>query len=347
MDNRRVLRWGVVVAVALVAVYFVVDRPEDETTSTSASAATSSYPSNWRYEWPSTDFGKASIDFEDIISGGPPKDGIPPIDNPKFKPVSEVSNLADTEPVIGLIVNGEKKAYPLQVLMWHEIVNDEIGGVPVSVTFCPLCNTTIVFDRRLDGRVLDFGTTGKLRFSDLVMYDRQTETWWQQFLGEAIVGELTGARLDIIPARIESYANFKERAPDGLVLVPSGSNRNYGGNPYRGYDSSDRPFLFRGDLPTEVAPLSRVVVLEVNGTREAWSLNLLKEKRRVDIGEGVVIHWEPGQNSALDHPVISRGADIGNVTVVRETANGAEDVAYSVDFAFAFNAFFPDSPIHN
>ena len=165
MDNRRVLRWGVVVAVALVAVYFVVDRPEDETTSTSASAATSSYPSNWRYEWPSTDFGKASIDFEDIISGGPPKDGIPPIDNPKFKPVSEVSNLADTEPVIGLIVNGEKKAYPLQVLMWHEIVNDEIGGVPVSVTFCPLCNTTIVFDRRLDGRVLDFGTTGKLRFS--------------------------------------------------------------------------------------------------------------------------------------------------------------------------------------
>ncbi|MCH8183823.1 MAG: DUF3179 domain-containing protein [Proteobacteria bacterium] len=305
-------------------------------------------PSVWRYEWPTTDFDKTSIDFRDIISGGPPKDGIPPIDDPQFRPVSEIDHLADTEPVIGLFVNGEQKAYPLQVLMWHEIVNDEIGGVPVTVTFCPLCNTTIVFDRRLDGRVLDFGTTGKLRFSDLVMYDRQTETWWQQFLGEAIVGELTGSVLKIIPARVESFANFKERAPNGLVLVPARERgRAYGNNPYRGYDSSSRPFLFRGALPTEVAPLSRVVVLSINGTREAWSLNLLREKRRVEIGDGIVIHWEPGQNSALDASVISRGVDIGNVTVIRETADGPEDVAYSVDFAFAFTAFFPDSPIHN
>ena len=312
-----------------------------------ASSSTAN-PSVWRYEWPTTDFDKTSVDFRDIISGGPPKDGIPPIDDPKFKPIAEIDNLADTEPVIGLIVNGEKKAYPLQVLMWHEIVNDEIGGVPVAITFCPLCNTTIVFDRRLDGRVLDFGTTGKLRFSDLVMYDRQTETWWQQFLGEAIVGELLGSRLDIIPARVESFANFKERAPDGLVLVPARArSRAYGRNPYTGYDSSSRPFLYRGEMPTEVAPLSRVVVVEVNGTREAWSLDLLKEKRQVEIGEDVVINWEPGQNSALDNAVISRGVDIGNVTVIRETADGPQDVPYSVDFAFAFTAFFPDSTIHN
>ncbi len=312
-----------------------------------ASSSTAN-PAVWRYEWPTTDFDKTSVDFRDIISGGPRKDGIPPIDDPKFKPVSEINHLADTEPVIGLIVNGEKKAYPLQILMWHEIVNDEIGGVPVSVTFCPLCNTTIVFDRRLDGRVLDFGTTGKLRFSDLIMYDRQTETWWQQFLGEAIIGELTGARLDIIPARVESFANFKKRAPDGLVLVPTQETaRPYGSNPYDGYDSLAQPFLYRGALPTEVAPLSRVVVLEVNGTREAWSLDLLKEKRQVEIGNDTVINWEPGQNSALDSAFISQGVDIGNVTVIRRTEDGPQDVPYSVDFAFAFTAFFPDSPIHN
>ncbi len=311
-------------------------------------SATMANPSVWRYEWPTTDFDKTSIDFRDIISGGPPKDGIPPIDDPKFKPISEIDNIADTEPVIGVIINDVKKAYPLQVLMWHEIVNDEVGGVPVSVTFCPLCNTTIVFDRRVDGRVLDFGTTGKLRFSDLVMYDRQTETWWQQFLGEAIVGELTGTVLKIIPARVESFANFKKRAPDGLVLVPSqGRSRAYGRNPYAGYDSASRPFLYRGKLPDEVAPLSRVVVLDVGGTREAWALDLLRDKRRVEVGNGMIITWEPGQNSALDSSVISRGVDIGNVTVQREENGEQVDVAYSVDFAFAFKAFFPDSPIHN
>ncbi len=304
-------------------------------------------PSVWVVDWPTTDFGKTSVDFLDIMSGGPGKDGIPPIDNPQFKPVSEIVRMAPIEPVIGLVVNGEQKAYPLQVLVWHEIVNDVIGGIPVAVTFCPLCNTTIVFDRRLDGRVLDFGTTGKLRFSDLVMYDRQTESWWQQFLGEAIIGELTGSRLKIIPARVESFANFKKRAPDGLVLVSERTDRQYGLNPYDRYDSSVQPFAYRGPLPTDVAPLSRVVVLEVNGTREAWTLDLLRQKRRVDIGEGIVIHWEPGQSSALDARVISQGVDIGNVTVVRETTNGSEDVAYSVDFAFAFTAFFPDSTIHN
>ena len=129
-------------------------------------------PAVWRYEWPTTDFEQTSVDFRDIISGGPPKDGIPAIDNPRFLPIAEIEDLADTEPVMGLIVNGVAKAYPLSILMWHKIVNDEIGGVPVTVTFCPLCNTTLVFDRRVDGQVLDFGTIGKLRFSDLVMYDR-------------------------------------------------------------------------------------------------------------------------------------------------------------------------------
>jgi hypothetical protein len=309
-----------------------------------AGVAALANPDLWRREWSRTDFSKTSVDLGEIMSGGPPKDGIPAIDDPKFVPVGEVKDLADTEPVVGLIINGDARAYPLQVLMWHEIANDTVGGVPVTVTFCPLCNAVIVFDRRVDGRVLDFGTTGKLRKSDLVMYDRQTESWWQQFLGEAIVGEMTGKRLKILPARIESFARFRARAPAGKVLVPnSPGTRSYGRNPYAGYDSLSQPFLYRGALPTDIAPLARVVSVG----EEAWSLDYLRKHRRVEAPGGIVITWEPGQNSAMDTSQIAQGADVGNVIVQRMTADGLVDVPYGVDFAFAFHAFRPDAVLHH
>ena len=302
-------------------------------------------PKAWQYEWPKTDFTKHSVDFGEILSGGPPKDGIPAIDAPIFKPVGEITDLKDTEPVVGVKINGKTKAYPVRILMWHEIVNDELGGVPISVTFCPLCNAAIVFDRRLDGKVLDFGTTGKLRNSDLVMYDRQTESWWQQFLGQGIVGEMTGKTLKVLPARLESWANFKKRAPDGLVQVPNNPGaRAYGMNPYGGYDSLARPFLYGGEMPPGIPPLSRVVSLKQKD--QAWSLALLKKQREIKLEDGTVIRWEPGQNSALDTGVIAEGKDVGNVTVQRKSANGAEDIPYFIDFAFAFYAFHPKATIH-
>jgi len=141
----------------------------------------------------STDFSKHSVPYSEILSGGPPKDGIPAIDEPKFVSVDEADAwLRPQEPVILVQVGDDARAYPVQILMWHEIVNDTIGGVPVVVTYCPLCNTGIAFERT-QGQVLDFGTTGRLRYSNLVMYDRQTETWWQQATGEAIAGEYTFA----------------------------------------------------------------------------------------------------------------------------------------------------------
>ncbi|MDX1430352.1 MAG: DUF3179 domain-containing (seleno)protein, partial [Rhodothermales bacterium] len=140
-----------------------------------------------------TDWDKRSVNLDEIISGGVPKDGIPPIDRPKFvSPSSASSWVGDREPVILLAIEGDARAYPLQIMTYHEIVNDEVGGEPVTVTFCPLCYSAIVFRRTLDGRVYDFGVSGMLRYSDLIMYDRQTESLWQQILGEAIVGELTG-----------------------------------------------------------------------------------------------------------------------------------------------------------
>ncbi|MDA1090606.1 MAG: DUF3179 domain-containing protein [Proteobacteria bacterium] len=299
-------------------------------------------PLRWGREWPNTDFSKRSIDFNEILSGGPPKDGIPSIDKPKFVEVAKVTDLTDTEPVIGLVIKGKARAYPLRILTWHEIVNDELAGVPVTVTYCPLCNSAIAFDRRLDGRILDFGTTGKLRNSDMIMYDRQTESWWQQFLGEGIVGAMTGKVLKIIPTRLESFANFKKRAPDGDVLVPSNPGmRDYGANPYAGYDSTPFPFLFKGDLPKGINPMVRVVVVE----GEAWSLPLLRDKGLITKGD-LTLRWWAGQNSALDTRAIPKGRDVGNVVVQRKKGGKAEDVAYDVTFAFVFNAFHPNGVLH-
>jgi len=299
-------------------------------------------PLRWGVEWPNTDFSKRSIDLADILSGGPPKDGIPSIDNPKFVPLAKATGLSDTEPVVGLIINGKARAYPLRILTWHEIVNDELAGVPVTVTYCPLCNSAIAFDRRLDGKILDFGTTGKLRKSDMVMYDRQTESWWQQFLGEGIVGAMTGKVLKIIPSRLESFANFKKRAPGGEVLVPSNPGmRDYGANPYAGYDTASSPFLYRGDMPKGINPMVRVVVVD----GEAWSLPLLRGKAAITQGD-LTLRWQAGQNSALDTRAISKGRDVGNVVVQRLKDGKAVDVAYDVTFAFVYNAFFPDRTIH-
>ncbi len=314
-----------------------------------AAAIEGNDPGLWVNAWPETDFDQASISFDEIKDGGPPKDGIPPIDEPVFVKLEE-SDLPDIEPVIGVVIDGTARAYPLRILIWHEIVNDIIGDTPITVTFCPLCNTGIVFDRRLDGQVLDFGTTGKLRNSDLVMYDRQTESWWQQFLGEAIVGEMTGKILTTIPARLESFSNFKARVAKintggGWVLVPNDEvMRAYGITPYVGYDSLPTPFLYNGPMPTQVAPLSRVVRVR----DQAWSLDLVKKKGEIMISDTCRIRWDPGQASALDRSAIAQGLDVGNVVVEEKTEDGSwVDTVYTVDFAFAFRAFYPDTPIHN
>ncbi len=303
----------------------------------------SSHPSSWAFEWPKTDFNRHQVAYSEILSGGPPKDGIPPIDDPVFVPVADAGGLVPTEPVIGLVQDGEAKAYPLRVMTWHEIVNDEIAGIPVTVTYCPLCNSSIVFDRRFDGEVLDFGTTGKLRNSDLVMYDRQTESWWQQFTGTGIVGEYTGRKLKMIPSRLESWAAFKERAPNGRVLIPNNpSMRDYGRNPYVGYDSAPMPFLYRGNMPEGIEPMIRVVAV---GAR-AWSLPLIRDRGRVEDGD-LVITWSSGQNSALDGPIIAKGRDVGGVVVQREVSGIMQDVVHDVTFAFVFHAFHPNGKINH
>ncbi|MBO6716909.1 MAG: DUF3179 domain-containing protein [Rhizobiaceae bacterium] len=297
-------------------------------------------PEVWAMQGWRTDFSKSSVDFTEILSGGPPKDGIPSIDDPEFRPASTIGTIGGKEPVIRLEVEGEVRAYPLQVLTWHEIANDVIGGVPVAVTYCPLCNAALVFDRRLDGEVLEFGTTGKLRNSDLVMYDRQTESWWQQFTGEAIVGEYTGERLKLLPSRIVSFEAFLAESPDAPVLVPNDPNmRDYGRNPYASYDSSAAPFLYSGDLPDNIAAMARVVV--VRGDGQPLIVSLDKVRRDGFSAGGIEIAYQSGVASALDARRIAEGRDVGTVQVTRD----GRDVVHDITFAFVAHAFHPDVPI--
>ncbi|MBU2532076.1 MAG: DUF3179 domain-containing protein, partial [Alphaproteobacteria bacterium] len=304
-------------------------------------------PENWRREgWQRTDFSKAAIQWTEILSGGPPKDGIPSIDNPSFVGIEQENAIAAEEPVIGLSLQGEARAYPIRILMWHEIVNDTVAGIPVAVTYCPLCNSAVVFKRKTSRGVTTFGTTGKLRNSDLVMYDRRTETWWQQFTGEAIVGELTGEELEMIPARLESFASFKERFPNGRVLVPNDpSLRQYGRNPYQGYDTSKVPFLYNGEFREGVEPMARVVVVREGNSVFGLTMNLLRKVGQVRNGD-IVVSWRSGQSSALDHHTVAGGRDVGNVVVQKMAASGRHvDVPYDVTFAFAFHAFHPESAL--
>ncbi len=294
-------------------------------------------PDRWAYEWPQTDFSQTSVaDWSEILSGGPPKDGIPALSNPGFIPVLDEARIDGREPVITLELAGQTpRAYPIRYLTWHEIVNDNPGGVPVAVTFCPLCNSALVFDRRVEGAVLSFGVSGKLRNSDMVMYDRETESWWQQAIGTGIVGEYTGTELQQIPSWMESWSEFTARNPGGLVMDEPAYNRSYGRNPYVRYDASATPFLYNGELPPHDVPaLMRVVRV---GER-AWPMIRLAEAGELREA-GVIISWASGQASALDTARIGDAKDVGTIRVRDE--NGS-DVNHDVMFAFAFHAFFPD-----
>ncbi len=274
-----------------------------------------------------TDFSRHSVPYDEILSGGPPRDGIPPIDDPRFTTPGDADEwLRDQEPVIALELNGDARAYPLQILVWHEIVNDVVGSVPVAVTFCPLCNTAIVFERTLEGVVYDFGTSGKLRNSDLVMWDRQTESWWQQFTGEAIVGELTGKKLMFLSGPIISWSDFKSANPEGKVLSrDTGFSRSYGQNPYGGYDQADNPpFLFDGELDGRLAAKERVVDLSIDGVTAVFPFLTLEEERVVNYtvnNQDLVVFFKSGTLSALDKESIKDSRDVGATGVFERTVD--------------------------
>jgi len=243
--NLKYVLASIGVAIAIIAVLTITSFSSSETVSISKEPENVSSPEDLEVSVPEgimvTNGQKHIVPLDKIKAGGPPKDGIPSIDNPKFAPVSESQFVPDTTFVIGLDINGEKRAYPLFIMVWHEIVNDNVGGVPVAITYCPLCFTNQVFERVIDGKEVEFGTSGKLYNSNLVMYDRLTDSYWSQALGVAITGELTGYELTRIPFDVISWGDWKTLHPDTLVLTTeTGHIRSYGVDPYGDYYTDPR-----------------------------------------------------------------------------------------------------------
>ena len=285
-------------------------------------------PANAQREF-KTDFSKHSVPYGEIFSGGPPKDGIHALSNPKFVTVKEANDwLKPVEPIILFEINGDARAYPIQILMWHEIVNDAVGGVPVIITFCPLCNTAIAFERAVKGQMLDFGTTGRLRYSDLVVYDRQTETWWQQGTGEAIAGELTGTKLIFRAVSIIAWEKFKAAYPTAKVLSKdTGYGRAYGSNPYSGYDDvNSSPFLYRGPKTPDVLPaVAYVLTVDLNGKAVAYPYETLKQVNVVNDnvgGKEILVMWAAGTAASLNADTVAGGRDLGSANAFARELDG-------------------------
>ncbi|MBI4588475.1 MAG: DUF3179 domain-containing protein [Candidatus Rokubacteria bacterium] len=275
-----------------------------------------------------TNRSKALVSLDEILPGGPPPDGIPAIDRPKFVAPKEADGwLTAKEPVLAVELNGEARAYPLQILTWHEIVNDTIGGRAVSVTYCPLCNSGIVFDRRIGEKTYDFGTSGMLYKSDLVMYDRQTHSLWAQMEGRAIVGDLAGVRLTMLPANTLAYGDWKRLYPGGQVLSrDTGHGRMYGRNPYDGYDQpNSHPFLYFDKVDPRLPPKERVAGVLIGDKARAYPFGLLANRKVVADAVGghpVVVFYRPGTLSALDHALIAQSREVGATAVFSPVVDG-------------------------
>lgn len=236
---------------------------------------------------------KHSVPLDEILSGGPPKDGIPSIDNPKFiSPAAASEWLADDEPGIAFSKANTHRFYPYQILVWHEIVNDTIDDTRVLVTYCPLCLTGYVFDPLVKGERVEFGTSGKLWKSNLVMYDRKTDSLWSQILGEAIMGEITGTKLTLLPSDQMEFGAWKKAFPQGQVLSrETGATRFYGSSPYGDYFTSvGFARSLAGGRDERLSPDAFVFGLVVNGKAKAYHVEAVREKGEiVDVFEGLML----------------------------------------------------------
>ena len=278
---------------------------------------------NW-----STDFCQSTVDFAEILVGNPVKDGIPSVSDPSMDSIESAAEwLNRRSPVIAVEIDGQARAYPLAILMWHEIANDEIAGKPIAVTFCPLCNSSVTFERQIDDELLEFGVSGLLRNSDLIMFDRASESWWQQLTGEALVGDYAGTLLEIVPSQVISFGSFTERYPDGLVMSrDTGVNRQYGVNPYRDYDTQPgRPFLFRGEIdPRLDSAVDHVLAAIVDDVAVAYPFDVLRAERVINdeiADTPVVVFYQGGVASALGDHVIDNARDIGTAGMYEATVN--------------------------
>jgi len=252
---------------------------------------------------------KHTVPLDQIVSGGPPPDGIPSIDSPKFVSVADAEKfLHDFDFVAGLNINGDIRAYPLQILVWHEIVNDNVGGIPVAVTYCPLCFTNQVFSRNINGSVVEFGTSGKLYNSNLVMYDRLSKSLWSQALGEGIVGKYAGIKLERIPFDVAYWKEWKQLYPNTKVLSrETGSTRPYGADPYGDYYTSPEVLFPISNHDNRLGLKEIVIGLENDRIYRAYNIQDIEEKKVIndEINNKFIalFSWHPSMVRVFDSAV--------------------------------------------
>lgn len=277
------------------------------------------------------DLSRSSISIDEIFAGGPPRDGIPAIDQPSFIRANQVDFLSDEDIVIGLLHGDTARAYPLRILVWHEIVNDVIGETPVAVTYCPLCGTGMVFDRTVGGTVRTFGVSGLLFQSDVLMYDRESESLWSQLAMKAVSGSTVGQALVWLPSEHMTWKAWRKIYPQGEVLsTDTGYNRNYGGEAYAAYFASDQPLFPVPHTRQELPHMAWVIGVIIDGESKAYPVNEFPESGTIkdEIGKTrIVVRY----NAKSRHPQVtnSQGDTIPSVMV----------------FWFAWQAFYPQTKL--
>lgn len=281
------------------------------------------------------DLANSSVNKDLILAGGPAKDGIPAIDNPLFIPPQDATYLNKTDRILGISLNGVSKAYPISILNWHEIVNDEIEGSHFSITYCPLCGTGVAFSSTVKGRTLDFGVSGLLYNSDVLLYDRQTESLWSQIKSEAISGDLQGEKLARLPITHTTWSNWLETHPNTFVLSDkTGHPRDYTRDPYSGYEKSKTTyFQVTHKAPDYYHPKERVLGLEINNQFKAYPFSEIDKAKATVIEDSFAgnffnVHWDKKNQKASI------------------TNTSGEAVATIEGFWFAWFAFHPDTEVY-
>lgn len=275
---------------------------------------------------------KHSIPLNEIYDGGPGKDGIPSIDHPKFISLAEAKNQLQLDGSgLAVSIGGDSRFYPYQILVWHEIVNDTVGDIPVLVSYCPLCNTGIVFERKADGKTVEFGISGKLYNSDLLMYDRSSESLWSQILGEAVVGPLMGTKLKQLEANDISLSTFIDKFPQGKVLSKdTGFSRDYDRNPYGNYSQTNDTLFPIKNSDNRLSPKTVVYGIEVGGKFKAYPEDTLKSKGMIKDtvnGHPIELHYNDGLISIDDQ-------------------SSGSNLLAKPGFWFAWFAFHPDTELY-
>ncbi len=280
------------------------------------------------------DLSNATIPSDQIMQGGPPKDGIPAISNPKLVTADQADHVNANDRIVGITLDGIAKAYPVSILNWHEIVNDEINDQAFAITYCPLCGTAVAFDANINGKVTEFGVSGLLYNSDVLLYDRNTESLWSQISSNAVAGKLVGTKLKRIPISHTTWQDWSSKHPDTLVLSDdTGYSRNYARNPYAGYEESRSLFFAVSNrAPDTYHPKELVVGLDIDGVYKAYPFIELEKNAKSKFSDSV-----NGKKITVNWDDKNRAVNIFD--------SSGKEIAGIQGFWFAWFAFHPDTEV--